>query len=287
MLIVHKEARGHLEQSTVTRTVTRGGAQAVSAGNDFLDLLRRRIFDSRKGRCLSPSELEKRYGEQAEQQALDRGILAHISSCPVCLERINEILNLPPLSERFPTDMLGNDAGPAQRRRSSGPAPGARVKDCRRLARAVYEHEPRELTIMVNGFFAASGTVAARLTEQTLAVNPTEQLSIVEAFSEQGIRLLGLHVEAPPLGPLDQSARVELSEGRYLELSIGFKGLSPWLGFSYYDPRRPEPTVLAESSERLEAPLTGIRSYPDSSDLPRCPQPPNRPRFEEVPRGRL
>src|SRR5262249_32233936 len=237
MRIARAEARCHVERAAVGRESARGPVPPAHAGADFLDSLRTRIFESRNGKCLDASEIVNRYSGP-DQKAIDRKLLAHISSCPVCLERINQSLGLPPLSDRFPTDMLGNDVGGFETRRSARPSSSPRVGACRRLARLVYNHEPRELTITVNGFFAASETVDSWLSERTLAINPTERLSIVEAFSEQGVRLLGLHVEPPPSGPLEQSTRIELSDGRRLELSIDFKGACPSLKSSYYDPRR-------------------------------------------------
>jgi DNA-directed RNA polymerase specialized sigma24 family protein len=286
MLIARKEARRHIEQVTTAPTMERLPGASAHSGDDFIDTLRRLIFESKKGNCLSEREIQDRY-HRPDQQALDRRQLAHISACPDCLERINRNLDLPPLSDRFPTDTLGNDIGGAESSPGRKPVAETRVKSCRRLARAVYHHEPRELTIMVNGFFTASETLQARLSERILALHPTERLSVVEAFSEQGVRLLGLNVEPPPDGLLEQAARVDLSEGRYLALSIGFKGSNPSLKSSYYDPNCIEPTLLERVSEasrpnpRLSPNRSSVLSEQVSPLLP-----PGRPRSEEVPRGR-
>jgi DNA-directed RNA polymerase specialized sigma24 family protein len=290
MLIARKEARSHLEQMAagpaLERAMEQGRSPRGHSSDEFMDRLRRRILESRKRTCLSEAEIETRYTGPGDQP-LDRKLLAHISACPVCLERINKSLNLPPLSDRFPSDMLGNDTAAAESASGDTPAARSRAKSCRRLARAVYHHEPRELTIMVNGFFAASETVQARLSERTLALNPTERLSVVEAFSDQGVRLLGLNVEPPPDGPLEQAARVELSEGRHLELSIGFKGVSPSLKSSYYDPSRIEPTQLERVSQPSRSnPRPLLSRSSDLSEQVSPFLPPGRPRFKEVPRGR-
>src|SRR5262249_48042565 len=100
MRIARNEARCHIERAVVGRDSARGPAAAGRAGSDFLDLLRARIFDSRNGRCLDAGEIQERYSGQG-QKAIDRKLLAHISSCPECLERINQTLGLPPLSDRF------------------------------------------------------------------------------------------------------------------------------------------------------------------------------------------
>src|SRR5215469_11539862 len=162
MHIARKEARYHIEKTNDERTGAARSASLKRHDDDFLDSLRRTIFDSRKGRCLSEAEIQERYCGHGQQQSIDRRLLAHIASCPRCLDRINQSLGLPPLSDRFPTDMLGNDQSESGPKSGAGSAGARRVGACRRLARSVYGHEPRQLTIMVNGFFAGSGTVQAK-----------------------------------------------------------------------------------------------------------------------------
>jgi RNA polymerase sigma factor (sigma-70 family) len=249
MLIARKEANPHVE-----RPSAQGVEPSLCSSGDFLDSLSRAIFRSNKGACLAEPNLRRLYSANPPQ-TIDRKTLAHIVSCPVCLEQVNNILHIPPLSDRFPTDTLGPDTGLPRHAMSRAAAKETLIKAGRRLARSVYEHEPRQLNIAVNGFLVASETVANGLYERMLALAPTEKPSIVEAFSEQGVRLLGLNVQPPPEGEVGQYSRVDLSEGRFLELSIGFEGLCPMVKTRYDDPR-PAPDArrgTAESSRPAAA----------------------------------
>src|SRR5215212_1743597 len=73
----------------------------LRSGCDLILQLRQMIFNSRQGDCLSPAELEQIYaGGNAD--ALTTAKLAHIVSCPGCLEAVNGLLGLPLLAERYP-----------------------------------------------------------------------------------------------------------------------------------------------------------------------------------------
>src|SRR2546429_474385 len=85
-----------------------------SAGNgfartvdEFLNELRRMIFDSRNGECLTWDQMESLYRDSAS--GINHVTLAHTASCPACLDELNRLLDLPALDERFPTDTLGTD----------------------------------------------------------------------------------------------------------------------------------------------------------------------------------
>ncbi|HEY6333741.1 MAG TPA: hypothetical protein VI756_30775, partial [Blastocatellia bacterium] len=246
MLIARKEARLQIDQ--IDQTIR--PIPVSSSANNFLDQLRKRIFDSRKGLCLAEDELTAIYEDEGDQ-ALGYKLLAHIVSCITCLERVNNILHLPPLSDRFPTDMLGNDVSIGR----SGPrrvAAGMKTHETRRLARSVYNHSPNELILTVNGFFTASEKLTSKLCERAIVVGTAEKISIVEAFSEQGVRLAGLHVEPPPEGDLSQRSSVNLSDGRRLELSISFEGVSPTITTKYENAEylwTPEPETAPLSQD--------------------------------------
>src|SRR5262249_18571451 len=74
------------------------------ATTDFLDELREMIFQSRQGHCLSRKQLRQVYSS-AEAKAVDGTLLAHLVSCPRCLDEVNRLLGLPLLADRYPTDM--------------------------------------------------------------------------------------------------------------------------------------------------------------------------------------
>jgi hypothetical protein len=115
------------------------------------------------------------------------------------------------------------------------------LKKYRRRLREVYEHEPRELRIAVNGFVLAQQEITAAVHKQTLGIEVAEELTLIEVLSEQGVRLLALNVAAPPTGQFEQHARVEFSEGRTLATHLNFCVLAA--------PRRRKDTKVAIISQ--------------------------------------
>ncbi len=85
-------------------------------------------------------------------------------------------------------------------------------------------------------FIIGSQSIGSELSEQTISIGSEEKIGFVEIFSEQQIRLIYLGVEPPPDGAVDQSARVELSDGRTLDLRLSFSDTRPDLTVVYYDP---------------------------------------------------
>jgi len=81
---------------------------------------------------------------------------------------------------------------------------------------------PQKLRICVNGIELCEQSITAALNELRLTVNVAEKVTFVEIYSELRIRLLFMDVEAFPDGPMEQTQRVNLSDGRtpqgYLEI---------------------------------------------------------------------
>ncbi|MDQ3919706.1 MAG: RNA polymerase sigma factor, partial [Acidobacteriota bacterium] len=108
------EARQFLEDPSRLRFIVRDAARGVrppatgfvQTHEELLADLRRRVFDSRRGACLTERALEELYGDCAARRP-DCATLAHLVSCPRCIEEVNSLNGLPPLSERHPTDSLG------------------------------------------------------------------------------------------------------------------------------------------------------------------------------------
>src|SRR5262249_31330285 len=141
--------------------------------DEFLNELRRMIFASRNGECSTDERIEILYRDGAKS-GTDQATLAHLVSCPACLDGMNPGLDLPSLSERFPTDTLGNDTrgrdddGGDDDGSASGGASDRERQKCRKAARAVYEHKPSELSVSVNGYLLAAQKVGPELNEQTV-----------------------------------------------------------------------------------------------------------------------
>src|SRR5205814_5468558 len=120
--------------------------QCMRSDCDLMPGLRQMIFNSRQGDCISRQEFEQVYtGGQTD--ALSTTKIAHIVSCPVCLDAVNSLLGLPLLAKRYqaetqePKDPPG-DAG-------SGPSGGveAITRKFGTKLRETREHKPHELRI--------------------------------------------------------------------------------------------------------------------------------------------
>jgi RNA polymerase sigma factor (sigma-70 family) len=253
LLIARREAKLHLDnphRSTLSKHIP--GTEDYDAGHgqtpSFLSELRYAISLSCCGNCLASEELREIY-YSTEAASIDCPILAHIVSCRRCLDKVNELLGLARLSDRYPTDMTGPDiqskGGSGRSNRPHANSGSQHAKNCRRRVRDTLEHIPKELRISVNGFVLGSQSLGGEQSEQTLNVSMPDKLGFVEVFSEQGIRLLFLNAEPPPDGPAEQAARVELSEGRRLELTLSFSAQWPKLHTVYFDP-------TSKSAERLK-----------------------------------
>jgi RNA polymerase sigma factor (sigma-70 family) len=78
----------------------RGSIKSMQSECDLMLELRQMIFNSRCGECLSEQELKDIYsGGNAD--TLSTTNLAHIVSCPACLDAINSLLDLPLLAQRY------------------------------------------------------------------------------------------------------------------------------------------------------------------------------------------
>jgi DNA-directed RNA polymerase specialized sigma24 family protein len=249
---VRRETQLHLNRPEGPRSVVsqdRSDVLSSKAVDDshalFLEL-HRTIFSSCMGTCFSPSALEKRYrgGPSVRFTTLE---LAHIVSCKNCLNRANSILGLPLLEERSPDDTIGRDnssgSGGVDAPRlslSSGTKRTAGPKERRALdrkARGVLEHRPESLEISVNGDTRTSQRITAEVSEFHLKLSRTEAPEFIEIFSEQRIRLMYLHVMEPTSHPgLEQHQRIDLSDGRSLDLTLSFANDLPIIHVVYRDP---------------------------------------------------
>jgi DNA-directed RNA polymerase specialized sigma24 family protein len=254
-------------------------ASGFSRGTEaFLKELRETVFGSHQGNCLS-NQLKAIY--QAEgQAALSCTELAHVVSCAHCLDEVNRLLELPRLSERYPTDTMNKDGGSHG---SGGPPSGGSpvnvLSRWKRQARDVFEHKPKELCIAVNGYIQGSQTISSELMEQSLNIDTPEKISFVEVFSEQGIRLLFLNVDQPPPdGPGEQMIRVTFSDRRTLELSLVFKNPWPTIHVAYRDPMLDDGLSSATFEEADSEATTDLFAVPTAAVVPS--HSPRRTRFD-------
>ena len=227
---------------------------------DLMLGLRRMIFDSCQGECSSAQEFEDVYANNAD--GLITAKLAHVVSCPKCLDVVNNLLGLPLLSERYRTEPSGDkEPPPDSGGGGGGGASGGGASHGGNLTekfghrlRETHEHKPQELRIAVNGFLVSSLKVSAELSELNLNLTPDDPIEFVEVCSEQGLQLLFFSVD--PIGPQpEQWAWIELSDGRSLEACFRTEN-GPSLHVVYNDPVPEEDFVSGEN------PDTKISSLP-------------------------
>ncbi|HEX6649443.1 MAG TPA: hypothetical protein VF075_07880, partial [Pyrinomonadaceae bacterium] len=223
----------------------------LSSDEDVMSGLRQMIFDSCQGECLSRQVLEEAY-TTGNADALTTTALAHIVSCPKCLDTVNSLLGLPLLSERYQTQTNepppdDGDGG------TSGGGSGTLPTTFGHKLRETHEHKPQELRIAVNGFVVSSLKVSSELSELDLNLTPDDPVEFVEVSSEQGVQLLFFSVD--PAGPQpEQWAVVELSDGRSLAACFHNEN-GPTLQVVYED-------ALPDEAFEAEAPNANNLSSP-------------------------
>ena len=190
----------------------------------------------------------------ASSEPIPKTILAHLVGCAVCLETVNLKLNLPPLSERDPMDMTGRDDNDTSNRPPGGqPCDDLEraIQRGRRGARQTFEHRPQQLYVVVNGCHLASHSLRAGTNEASFRIERSKEIEFVEVFSEQGIRLIFLPVDADADSD-SISQEIELSEGRSLFACLRLSVPSPLLQVTY---RYPVPGELRLIEKSIEARL--------------------------------
>jgi DNA-directed RNA polymerase specialized sigma24 family protein len=264
--VARGEARQFLKDPESLRFIGKErGTRAPSTGyvqtpEELLRDIRQRVFDSRRGECFDGARLAKFYEAKGGP---DCASLAHLVSCPRCIDEVNELHGLPLLSERFPVDALGAEprrkgggGGDDEGGSGDGGATAEEAQRCKRRARDVFEHRPRELCVSVNGRPVGAQRVGSAVNEQKLNVGAGEAVSFVEVFSEQDVRLLYLD---PTLWPAEADggcvASVSLSDRRTLEARLSYIDSAPTVQVVYRDPLLAfEPEASKEDESRGDEP---------------------------------
>jgi hypothetical protein len=218
--------------------------------------LRDRIFTDTRLDCFPTGALEARYVGDAVSMNVSE--LAHVVSCALCLERINRVLGLPTLMDRFPSDTLDRDRGGSE---PPGPAgSGSQYTKLKKGVQQTQEHRPKKLQVAVDGEIRAAQRISSTLSELQVKLEPLAKPAFIEVFSEQGIRLAYLQLdESMMTDPEPHLTSVTLSDGRLLEVNLGFPGGIPVVNLSYYDPLLEERTALTST------PKSGLE---ESSNIP-------------------
>lgn len=210
----------------------------VRSRADSLCEFRQAIFASRRGECLSEDRIRQLYSSE-DSEAISCEILAHIVSCADCLESVNRLLLLTPLSQRYPSDTIDSDDSanpPDDSSTGTGGSKSDHFAKMMRHRKSAFEHHPRELLILANGYRVGSQKTGSEQMDYELSISLAEPLSLVEILSDTGMRLLMLNVEPLVEGGAKQSARIRLSDGRTLRVDLDLTGHWPNLRIIYCDP---------------------------------------------------
>lgn len=239
--LARREVKLFMNQPGRLRFVTKRAAERPVVGSfgssaDLMTDLRRMIFLSCQGECPRPEELREIYSS-GNTQALSTPKLAHIISCAGCLDAVNNLLGLAPLSSRYQPPSDGGDG--------SGGGPGDLQSKLGRHLRTISEHKPNELRIAVNGVDVSALKISSDVTEFDLNLNADEPVEFIEITSEQGVQLL--FFSSGTGSESEQWAWVELSEGRTLAAFLRFQD-GPSLRVVYKDPTT---AVLSVNQEIL------------------------------------
>ncbi|MGH6631636.1 MAG: RNA polymerase sigma factor, partial [Burkholderiales bacterium] len=164
---------------------------------DFIKDLVAAIFNARSGECLTREQLRQLY-RTAGGGEITGATLGHFVTCPVCLDEINRLLNLPLLAARHPQDTIDRDE---RRKDDDGRGPGgsgfsgrraikAAAERGRRRFRETFEHRPKELRVAANGYVLGAHKISSEVSELELTLNLAEAIDFIEVFSEQRLRLI-------------------------------------------------------------------------------------------------
>lgn len=224
--LARREVKLFMNQPGRLRFATRRAAEQpvvknFGSGPDLMADVRRLVFLSRQGACPAPEDLRAIYSSGVAG-GLTTARLAHIVSCPACLDAVNGLLGLPLLADRYRFQPAANDRDrtPYESRDSgaSGGGLGEVRKRFDRHLRAISDYKPQGLRIAVNGFHLGAMKTSSDLTELVLNLNPDEAVEFIEITSEQGVQLLFL--SSGSRSESNQWAWIELSEGRTLAVYL-------------------------------------------------------------------
>ncbi len=203
--------------------------------------LRRLIFKQAEGTCPAPGELEKAYAEETKEQVTTQE-LAHIVTCTSCLERLNRLLHLPTLRERFSDDSYDPNGGNFPP--SSTGSKGGTLRKMRKKLADTFEHRPRKLQLAVNGEIHSAHDVTSSVSRFQIKLKPFSHPEFIDIRSDQGLRLLYLDLQTDEFEQqLTTRAEAGFSEGRSLALEVSLNDGCPVVTVHYHDP------MLDERSE--------------------------------------
>jgi DNA-directed RNA polymerase specialized sigma24 family protein len=224
---------------------------------ELFNEIRKSILQARVGACLQEEHLLAHY-QAASPKPISCALLAHIVSCQRCLAIVDRHFKRPTLKDREPLDCFGTSADGSNSSAGTSHKAQKEMLAVRRRWDKVREHRPRTLSIAVNGHIIAFHDVLAEHSKLSARIERPEDVEFVEVFSEQDVRFALLSIgELPPDGAPVRTQRVELSDDRWLELSLAFDGQGLNGQVAYFDP------ALASVAMEEEAEEPAANATPD------------------------
>lgn len=250
------EAKSVIEDAQIIQTIEKRISpelvvkQSFKSNSDLTIALREMIFRSSSGICLSDDELREIYSSD-EKETIETKTLAHLVSCRRCLDKVNILLNLLPLSDRYSVDFIGKDNGGPGNPSGNGGGMSEDLNEkvllnMRRASKEVFDHEPRELFLSINGEVKRSQRIEKNLTRFNVKID--EPLEFIEIFSEQNVRLAFLSfTEDQAAAETQQKFEFPLSDERCLTLNLKKDASQYDLKAVFDDPHFEARRLLAES----------------------------------------
>ena len=243
MTSAREEVKSHLENPGKVVSFEAGGMPKIAGSRSavpvdrLMEELRLMLWRSRRGECLPAADLRRRYESSSEPIPCE--LLAHIVSCPRCLEIASSDRRVSPLnSTKIATGLRKVSGGNSSFRHTSRDRGAGQVLSmAQRRLREAMEHRPRRLAVVVNGHLLAMQSVTSAESLLEVEVGAAEALECIEVISEQGLCLMTVAVAGgPPSLPPEVVQEIQLSAGRRIELRLNFTSLYPQIWMTYSDP---------------------------------------------------
>jgi RNA polymerase sigma factor (sigma-70 family) len=229
------------------------------SSQSLLRELRSSILNGKSGECPPQAALETQYRSMNPKPVSTSG-LSHVVSCEECLARIDGIFGRPTLKDREPMDGIdGFDGNGGGGKEDTPPASGHRalLRKVEKHREDVFDHRPRTISIAVDGKIIASHEVQPQRNVLSVTADQVEKSTFVEVLSEQGLRLAMLWLdELPPHGPHEQRQRIDLSDDRWMGLTLTIDGQGLTAEAVYFTPLAAPTHDLALSED--DGPLAPV-----------------------------
>jgi DNA-directed RNA polymerase specialized sigma24 family protein len=218
--------------------------------------LKKTIFASCRTECLTEEALRKRY-QKKTSGPIERELLAHIVSCERCLNLVNRFCGINPPTDRYLEETLGRDPNPRTKNKKDT-SMSSDISRALRIAwerfREVYEHEPRQLNIVVNGSVLATQDVNSIWNRQEVKLGSEVRPEYIQVISEQDICLLAMHVDSAA-AEVEQEIHheIDLSNDRQIRARLRFTTVGVLVQVAYYAPEEVEAESECELDEMEEA----------------------------------